>query len=139
MSYITVQDIRDFIRDRSADDNDLELDIMFTDEEILQAMKSAARAYNSIPPLSVASVNWQRLPDHNNIFFHATAEYLFRAWVTQMRRNDMDYTAGGAAANLIRRRIEHMSAEIPEHRQLWEVAARDHKNFVNINQAYATF
>lgn len=139
MSYVTADSIRSFIRDRSADDNDLELDLMFTDEEILDAMKSAARAYNSIPPLGVSSANPDRLPDNTNLFYHATAEYLFRTWVTGMRRNDMDYTAGGVAANLVRRRIEHMQNEIKEHRELWEREARDRKNYINLNRAYRAF
>ena len=57
MSKLTTEDIRHFLLDRDVEDNDLELDVAFSDEEIRDAMKRAARAYNSIPPFVCTAVS----------------------------------------------------------------------------------
>jgi uncharacterized protein YfaT (DUF1175 family) len=138
MSKLTTEDIRNFLLDRSVEDNDLELDVAFSDDEIRDAMKRAARAYNSIPPF-VNVVTPNALPGDSNIFLHATAEQLMISLLSKLRRNDVDYTAGGVGTNLVAKRIAHLQNEIKEHREMWQKEATDTKLYMNINACYRTF
>lgn len=138
-TYLTTQDVRDFLMDRSLDDNELGGDLEYDDEEIEQAMRRAAREYNSIPPLGVGSVHAQNLPSHDNILLEAVAEQLCRTTIHRLRRQDLDYTAGGVGVNLVAKRIEHLRIQIDEHRQAWEPRAREKKLTINNNLAFRTF
>ena len=139
MSYLTVRDVQDFMMDRGPEDNDLELDLAFSPEEIMQAMTRAAREYNSIPPLGISQVSGKRLPDDTNIFLHATAEQLCRSLLHKLRRNDIDYTAGGVGVNLVSKRIQHLREQIKEEREAWEPRAREIKIRMNLDMAFRTF
>lgn len=138
MSKLTTEDIRLFLLDRSVEDNDLELDVAFSDDEIRDAMKRAARAYNSLPPF-VHNVTPNALPDDTNLFLYATAEQLMLSLISKLRRNDVDYTAGGVGTNLVAKRIAHLQNEIQEYRALWQKEATDTKLHMNINNCYRTF
>jgi len=139
MSYLTVEDVQDFMMDRGVEDNDLELDLAFAPEEIQKAMNRAAREYNSIPPLGISSAHGNRLPDDTNIFLYATSEQLCRSLLHKLRRNDVDYTAGGVGVNLVAKRIQHLREQVQEERALWEPRAREFKIRMNLDQAFRTF
>ncbi len=132
--YLTTEDVRDFLRDRWADDNELDGDLSFTDEDIERAMKRAAREYNSIPPF-VSSAHWNRLSALDNIMLWAVVEQLDRSLLANMRRNDFDHTAGGVGVNLVDKRIKHLEREVEEMRGLWEPAARSRKLTINYSLA----
>ncbi len=132
--YLTTEDVRDFIRDRMPDDNELDGDLSFTDAEIEQAMRRAAREYNSVPPF-VSSAHWNRLSAHDNMMLYAVAEQLSRSLLANMRRNDFDHTAGGVGVNLVDKRIRHLQQEVAELRSLWEPMARSRKLTINYSLA----
>lgn len=136
---ISVEDVRSYVLDHTVEDNDLVLDLAFSNEEIEDAMKRAARAYNSIPPLNIARVEWNNLPDDTNIFLDATVEQLYITLLAKLIRNDIDYTAGGVTTNLVAKRISHLREHIKEHRALWQQAAGDLKKTANISMAFRTF
>jgi len=138
MSFITNEDVRLYILDRSIEDNDLDLDLSFSDQEIASAMQRASRAWNSIPPF-VSQVIWPHLPADTNVFLDATAEQLYLSLISKLQRNDIDYTAGGVGTNIVSKRIEHLKWQIKECRERWMAVARDIKVTRNINQAYRTF
>ena len=66
--YITISDVRFYIMDRGSEDNPYLLDLAYSDEEISGAMRSAAREYNSVPPLGVETVHPGHLPADTNLF-----------------------------------------------------------------------
>lgn len=135
--YLTVEEMRHFMMDRSAQDNELYRDIAYSDEEILKAMERAARSYNSIPPL-VHRVRSNQLPLDTLMFFHATAEQLLISTLSKLRRNDIQYEGGGITTNLVAARIRHFEKEIQEHRDLFRREAYDAKLQRNLNMAYRT-
>jgi hypothetical protein len=99
MSFITEQDIREEMRDRSAADHLVLPDIAFTSEDIAHAMRKAARRFNSIRPY-VISVEAHKLPDRDNIFFDGIAWALLEGWLLNAGINDLDYTAGNVQASV---------------------------------------
>ncbi len=134
-SYVNVEEVRHFVMDRTVEDNDLDLDLSFTDDEIVQAMERAARSFNALPPL-VMRVEWNRMPLDTNVFLNATAEHLYRAALGKLRRNDIDYNAGGVATNLAAKRISHFERAIAEYNKLWTEEARAIKISFNVRQAF---
>ena len=137
-SYVNVEEVRHYVMDRTVEDNDLDLDLSFTDEEITQAMERAARSFNSLPPL-VMRVVWNRMPLDTNIFLNATAEHLYRAALGKLRRNDIDYNAGGVASNLAAKRISHFERMIAEYNKLWIEEAKSIKIAYNLQQAFRVY
>lgn len=113
MSFITEQDIREEMRDRSAADHLVLPDIAFTSEDIAYAMRKAARKFNSIRPY-VCSVEAHTLPDRNNIFFDGIAWALLEGWSLNVAMNDMDYSAGNVQASVqgkLMSNLEKMAAK----------------------------
>lgn len=138
MSYLTVQDVREYVEDRDLEDNPLGLDLTWTDEEILRAMKGAAREWNSIPPY-ILGVRSNELPEDTNLFLEATVEQLLKSRLSALRRQDLDYSAGGVGVNLVQKQIAHFEREIQERRGNWEPRCREMKVHANLAQAYGTF
>lgn len=136
--YITVEDVRHYIMDRTLDDNDLLADIAYTDDEIRQAMVYAARDYNSVPP-AVSMVTPDCLPAHTNMLLDAVVKNLYIMTLAQLTRNDLDYTAGGVGANMDAKRIGHLRDLIALHQDKFFTAARDEKIRINIDDAYGAF
>ncbi len=134
MSYITEADVRDYLRDRNFQDNLLLPDVAYSPEEILTAMKTAAREFNSLPPL-VMSVKAQCLPDDTNVFFDAIAAALMRSVVANATANDMDYSAGGVTANVQGNKLKNYTAAAMMFDQRFRQAASDIKTCFNLSQA----
>ena len=99
MSFITELDVREEMRDRSAADHLVLPDIAFSSDDIAQAMRKAARRFNSIRPY-VISVEAGKLPDRNNIFFDGIAWALLEGMLLNSSMNDLDYTAGNVQASV---------------------------------------
>jgi len=136
-TYITVDDIRLYILDRSIEDNPLDKDLSFSDEEILAAMERAARAYNGFPPY-VDAVTPDCLPKHDNTFFDAVVQQLYIGEIARISRNDIDYEAGGVSTNLETKRIAHLRRMAAEHGELWRESARQRKVFKNWRDAFGS-
>ncbi len=132
---LKIADVRAFILDRTAEDNSLELDLAFSDEEIIDAFKRTAREYNSVPPY-VGGVDPSDLPDDTNIFLDGTAVQLYISRLSKLQRNDVDYTAGGVSVALEKRQIEHMMNMIKFHRERFLEAAKARKITLNLRRAY---
>lgn len=136
--YLTTEDVRNFMFDRTLDDNELLLDLAFEDDEIRDAMKRAAAEFNSIPPY-VKTFQWNNLPGDSNMFLYGTAVHLYTSELAKLRRNDVDYQAGGMGVNLVDKRIAHLMQERQEFRQLFREEATNLKIRINLDQAYRSF
>lgn len=138
MDYLDIDEVRHHILDRTVEDNDLDLDLSFSDEEIIKAMKRAARAFNTLPP-QIMSVEWNRMPLDTNVFLDATAEHLYRAAIQKLRRNDIDYNAGGVATNLQAKRIANFERSIAELNKTWTDEAKATKVIYNMSQVWRVY
>lgn len=134
-SYLVIEDIRNYIWDREAGDNQLELDLAFSDDEIRDAMKRAAREYNSVPPYA-SCVDVAQLPADTNLFLDATVFQLYISRISRMQRNDIDYSAGGVAVELEKKQIGYMKEMIPFHRDRFLEATKAQKMFLNLRRAF---
>lgn len=132
---LTEQDIRDFILDRSVDDN-AGLDLSFSSADIAQAMKRAAREYNSIPPVFIQVDDKDHLPSETNMFLDATAEQLYISEKARLTRDDIDYSAGGVVTPIARQRIKHLDDLIKFHGERFQTAAKAQKLTANLRRAY---
>lgn len=133
-AYLTIDDVRHALMDRVTDDNELEFDLAFTDEDIAMAMRHAAMAFNSIPPIGVLAPNPAMLPANYTVFLDGTIVQLYTMMLAKLRRNDIDYTSGGVSTNLVAKRIAHLERARAEHKQDFERVARDLKVTYNISR-----
>jgi hypothetical protein len=134
-AFITIEDVRNFIWDRSSEDNQIELDLAFSDDEIRDAMRRAAREYNSVPPY-VSHADPAKLEADTNIFLDAIAMQLYISRISRMQRNDIDYTAGGMQVELEKKQIGYMKEMIPFHKERFLDAAKAQKVFRNLRRAF---
>lgn len=133
--YITVDDIRLYILDRSIEDNDMDLDLSFSDEEIMAAMERVAREYNSIPPY-VDGASPDRLSKTTNMFFDGILQQLYMAELNRAMRNDIDYVAGNVTTNPEKSRIANLTTLARDHGERFREAVRNRKIFINMSDGY---
>lgn len=131
---LTEKDVRAYVADSTVADND-GLPLYFSPAEIAEAMKRAARAFNSIPPL-ILRVSGDALPDDTNMFLDAAAAQLFTAELNKLTRRDIDYSAGGVQSPIERARINHLKDLIKFHTELFTAAAKAFKMTQNIARAF---
>jgi hypothetical protein len=136
-NYLTVEDIRHWIFDRTVDDNPLEMDIFYDDEEIKRAMRYACTTFNSIPP---RTVNWRpdRMPLHDAAL-NLTVYHLYLSKISMLSRNDIDYNAGGVTATEAKRQMENLKQLMMMHKAEGESAAKNLKVEKNIMSGFAIF
>lgn len=128
--------VRSYILDRTASDNQLDLDLSFSDAEIAEAMTFAAREYNSLRPL-VGSANPACLDGSTNMFLDAIVAGLYIGKMANMQRNDIDYTVGGVTVSIETRQITYMRESMPFHLNRFKEAAVARKRVLNANQGFA--
>jgi len=133
--YLTVRDVRLFLLDRSPEDNEAWLDVVHSDEEIQDAMTRAARAFNSVLPLTIF-VDGRRLPADTELFLHAVKEQVLLAALERERRNDVAFTAGGVDYNATATRIGHWQKAIQEAHDRWATTAKELKVARNLSECY---
>lgn len=131
---LTEDDVRGYILDVTKEDND-GLDLHYTTTEIVDAMKRAARSYNSITPM-IHYVTADCLPDDTNTFLDATVVQLFITEMNKLTRRDIDYSAGGVQSPIFRKRIDHLKTLIDFHTKLFQESAKSFKVTMNIRRGY---
>ena len=131
---IQVEDVRLFIFDRTIEDNMIDLDLFFSDQEIMDAMRRTAMAYNGIPPY-VEQVDPTRLV-YGDVFLHGIAYQLCLSKVHQLSRNDIDYSAGGVTTNLIEKQRQYLMELLKFHKQEFDIKAKERQVHRNINNAF---
>lgn len=136
--YITAEDVRNFVLDRSAQDNPIQMDLVFSEAEIDDAMRRSAREFNSIRPY-VITVYPDKLPGDTNIFLDAIAEQLYISRMSKLMRQDFDYEAGGVGVNQVKTEINHLVSLIKLHSERWRDAAQQIKITRNLSYAWAHY
>jgi hypothetical protein len=134
-NYITIDDVRDYMRDRTADDHELLTDVAWKDEEISRAMVTTAREFNSIPPFSI-TVNPNHLPGDTNVFLDGIAVALFRRMRTNDSLNDLAYTAGSVKVDITSTRIGHLDRMIAMYDERFQSRSKEIKRAANLRQAF---
>lgn len=135
-SAITPEDIRHFIYDRAPKDNPIDLDLAWSDPEIVDAMRYCAMSYNSIPPY-VERVSPDAFPrEQEMIWIHGTIYHLYLSRKAQLIRQDLDYTAGNMTVDRTKRLIEHLDKGIEFYKGQFDELAKQRKLVINLNNAY---
>lgn len=138
-SGITNNDLRAFVLDQSVENNLLDLDLTWSDSEILEAKRRCAMHYNSIDPaVDSLRVDPFRMPNEYP-FLVGTAYQMYLSKLQQYQRNDLDYTIGGVQSNLFSKRIEHFTKMLSFLREEFEVKANTLKVSQNLNNAWTVF
>lgn len=138
-NYITIDDVRHYIMDREAEDNELEMDLSFTDDEITKALQSAMRDYNSTIPLCSSYDNPAQLSGDTNMFLDGATAHLYMALWNRLTRSDIDYTAGGVTTNLVAKQIAHCKDKIKLYGDRFKETATNIKIQINVNAAWGHF
>lgn len=138
MSYVTPEEVRHYIEDRTPEDNEAFGDLVFSNDEIQVAMRRAARAYNSVPPLGVNSVTPDCMPDDTEMFFDGVIWKLYSARLAKLFRNDMDFNAGDVDVSPEKKMIVHLGRAAKEAEAAFMIAAADEKGTINIGHGYGS-
>lgn len=137
--YLTINRIREFVVDENPEDNPLGADLMWSDHDILAAMRSAASAYNRIEP-QVEVVDGSKLPDdRTDIFLNGVAAELYRRSVARLRRRDIDYSAGEVQASVVKSQLRNFEKAAEEHSRQFMEGAQARKITINISHAWGHF
>lgn len=138
MGYVTPEEVRHYIEDRNAADNEFDNDLSFSNEEILVAMRRTARAYNSVLPLGVDVVTPERMSDATEMFFDGVIWKLYSARLARLGRNDFDFNAGDVKVSPETKRIAFFGREAIAAEQRFRTAAEDVKGTINISKGYGS-
>lgn len=135
-NYVTEDDVRNYLLDIQSRNNVLDLDIQISGPEIMSAMQSAAREFNSLPPYSVKA-NPNALSKETNLFLDAIAYFIYLQKLAYERERDVPYTAGGSVGvELGARRIKHYQEAMQIHMQRFQQAATTYKRHINSNRGW---
>lgn len=136
--YINVQAVRDFILDRSAQDNVLDMDLSFGEDEIKSAMLNTLAAFNGLPPYSITVTNPAKIP-YRIYFLHGIIKHLYLSALAKIQRNRVEYAAGNMTSDPDAARAKYFAEAIAMHNQEFVEGARNHKIEVNLNAAYGVY
>lgn len=130
--------LRDYLMDRTPEDNPLRMDLTWSDDDLTRAMAVAAREYNSIPPFTDV-VSPDALPDDTNLFLDGAAWAACRLLVNKERRNAVKYSAGGVSGDVSGTQIKMLEQMGGEFRESFFNTAKSLKIARNLNAAYGHF
>ena len=133
--YITEQDVREDMKDRSFEDHLLLPDVAFTPEDIAYAMKKASRKFNSIQPYA-CTVEPHKLSARTNVFFDGIAWALLERWLLNASLNEMDYSAGNVTASTQGKLIGNLEKMVKNYREQFITVATEMKVSINLNNAF---
>lgn len=132
---ITIQSVRSFVADQQVSENAVDMDLRFSTEDIHEAMKDAARAYNGEPPL-ISMVNPDALPSDVDCFFYGIAYHLYLRRMLVLQDEDLEYSAGGVTANYAARQLGHIQQMLPRLRDEFYRKIRTIKSTINYRRGY---
>jgi hypothetical protein len=135
MACITKEDVREEMMDRTAADNLVLPDLAFTDDDIVWAMKKAARKFNMVRPY-VVRVESTCLPATLDFFYDGIAWALYRRWLGNVLVNDEDYSAGGVQASVQGKLAANLDKLVKEVGKEFVDAATEYKLHINLNDAF---
>ena len=137
MRFLTIDIVREEIKDRFPSDNEIEQDRFFSDKDILHAMQSAANMYNDLSPIGVDIVHPQHLPADSNVFIDAVVISLYKSAIYKLTRNLIDWKTGDVTVDTETVRMKAFQAAKDALYQLWVEEAKQRKIEINRRQAWA--
>lgn len=137
--YITIEEVREAVNDRTPDDNSIENDLFFSDEDILSAMRQCAAAYNSIAPIGIDRVSFRALPADTEVFMDGVIAQLYKTAINKLARNLISWQTGNTTVDLEKSRMESFSSLLKLHEQAFKEGAKERKMEINRNLAWGYF
>jgi hypothetical protein len=136
---LTHETVRQFIWDRTLNDNPLDLDLAFSDDEIGSARRMSVMMFNSVPPY-VVTIQANELPTNCEYpILMAIAYHLMLGKVMTLQRKDIDYSAGNMTVDTTKRRIEHHLKWAQLFKAEAEAKIKEFKVAANLESGYASF
>lgn len=132
---LSPEDLRHFALDHMVENNLLDLDLTWSEEEILQAMDRCRMMWDGIPPIG-SSLSAPRTLPRTYPFLIGSLYQMYLAKVQMYMRGDIDYTIGGVQTNTFAKRIAHFQNLLNMLRNEFQVAASAAKEAQNIDNAY---
>ena len=133
--FITIDDVREDIKDRTAEDHLVLPDVQFTDGDIEWAMRKACRKFNMIKPYS-ARMSPEAIPAKFQFMFDGIAWALFSRWTTNVLMNDEDYSAGGVSASVQGKLGKNLQILSKDYLEQFVEEATNYKLITNLENAY---
>ena len=130
LGQLSTDRVRQFMFDQTLQQNLLEMDLTFSEPQILSAMDFAALDYNEMDP-KVHTVSPRSLP-FALCFLYGVAFYLTQGKIMEWTRNDINYTAGNMTASPEQARIKHYKELMMMFMTEWKTRAKLHKLAINI-------
>lgn len=115
--YITSDLVRAELCDAAAADNPLLGSVEFTPEQINLAMIRACRRFNNVEPIGINAPAPDQLPAVEGAWMDGIAWALYETRLSQLRKQDIDYSAGGVQANLVSKQIAHLQNALVMHQK----------------------
>ncbi len=136
---ITETDVRGYIKDLEESDNPLRAgELRYTSQEISQAMRTAAREYNSLPPIGVSTVDPDFLPGDTNVFLDGVTAALLRMTLVNEAANDLAVQAGNVNVQVGAVQINHLKTLIPIFDDRFRTTATNIKLSINLSHAFGS-
>jgi hypothetical protein len=136
---ITEDNVRSYIKDSVESDNPLLAgELRYTPKEISQAMRTAAREFNSLPPIGVMSVNPDHLPGDTNVFLDGITAALLRMTLLNEAANDIQVTGGNVQVSIGATQIAHLKTLIPMFDERFRTTATNIKVARNLSNAFGS-
>lgn len=126
-----------FMADQQVKQNLLDMDLQFNDQEIGNAMESAAMDFNEVDP-QVVFFTANTMP-YGMCFLYGIAYYLLLAKLQEWMRSDLQYQAGNMVVSPQSKRIEHFKELLKLFRDEFASRTKAHKLRINIHSAFASF
>ena len=135
----SVEDVRRFVLDRMIDDNEIDLELFFSDAEIITARRLAVANYNELPPyvdkIQLTSCNQDCLPAPV-MFLNGIAYQLYLSKLQKLHKEDVEYQAGGMTVNIIKKRIAYITGTIKIFKDEFLGLASARKTHINYSSAF---
>jgi diketogulonate reductase-like aldo/keto reductase len=137
--HVTIEAIRNILQDRTPEDNSIENDLFFSDEEIVDAMKRTASAYNAMAPLGVDVVNYRALPAGTSVFTDGVIANLYKAAINKIARNLITWSTGSTNIDIYKSRIDAFKALHQMYEESFRTAGKERKLEINRSLAYGYY
>lgn len=135
----SIADIRRFVLDRMIEDNEIDLELFFSDAEIIAARRLAVANYNELPPyvdkIQLNSCNQDCLPAPV-MFLNGIAYQLYLTKLQKLHKEDVEYQAGGMTVNIIKKRIAYITSTIKIFKDEFIGLASARKTHINYSSAF---
>lgn len=133
------EDVRRFVLDRMVDDNEIDLELFFSDSEINYARSLAVAMYNELPPyvdpIALDSCNADCLPAPV-MFLNGITYYMYLKKLQKLQKEDVDYQAGGMTVNIVKKRIAYITSNLKIFKTEFENLAISRKTHINYSSAF---